>query len=574
MKPERKQEQNHQPKNRRKKNKMKNKPVYLELNLNNTRPRPVGLIRSLPRPYSEIELLWLIKRAATDKKLKGMVLNTSGFTADRSFLWELRTALETFRSAGKKIIAYFEEADFDLYSMVCAADKIVMDRNGNLSFMGYTMGRLYLRDTLGKLGVGFRELRYLDYKTANEMYSRADMSEADREQYGAYLDDIFLHTKNTIINARSLDEERFNLLLGGEFILPPEDALEKGLVDILGREGAIETAVREMEKSGNESEAEPVYKTWGVSSLMIHGRHVSNYDAPGGRGRKAEIAVVLAKGNTGMDEGMSARNLSRIIYGAAEKPSVKALVLRVDSPGGSAVAADYIAEAVEKIKKDKPVVVTLGQVAASGGYWAAMTASKITASPYTLTGSIGVIAGWFFNKSLNEKLGVNVDSMSVGDHADLLNGFLIPQRDITPEEETRYHRFILELYNEFVKKAAIGRNMKEEELEPLARGRIYSGGAALKLKLIDSLGGYLEAIETSCKLAEIPEKRKIVIKEYPKPRFLETLAARFFSSSLGTTVGAEMFPALKNICSIQKDLSYRLSNNGKAMPILPIGIIV
>ena len=306
---------------------------------------------------------------------------------------------------------------------------------------------------------------------------------------------------------------------------------------------------------------------------MTNGRHVPYYKAPRPGGRKAEIALVLAKGNTAMDEGMSARSLSKVIFEAAEKSSVKAVVLRIDSPGGSAVAADYIAAAVEKIKKDKPVVVTLGPVAASGGYWAAMNASHITASPYTLTGSIGVIAGWFYNKTLNDKLGVNVDSVFRGDHADLLSGFLIPSRDLSPQEESQFRTFILDLYSEFVRKAAAGRGMKEEELEPLARGRIYSGSAALNLKLIDSLGGYLKAIQTACDLAKIPANRKIIIREYPKPKFIETLAAKYLTASLIVPGQTAAGRAAAELFRMGDDLSYRLAQNGKAMPILPLGFI-
>ena len=245
---------------------MEKPPIYLEINLNNRKPRPMGFLRSLSRTYSEVELLWLIKKAAADKKLSGMVLNTSGLSCDRSFLWELRTALEKFKATGKKIIAYFEEADLDLYCMVSVADKVVIDKSGTVAFFGYSMGRLYVKETLEKIGAGFREMRYLDYKTANEMFSRTDMSEADREQYGAYLDEIFSSTKNTIQKARGFDDEKFNSLLNNCFLFSSKDALDKGLADAAGREEAVNAAICEMEKiektEKNEKDEIAVFKVW------------------------------------------------------------------------------------------------------------------------------------------------------------------------------------------------------------------------------------------------------------------------------------------------------------------------
>jgi protease-4 len=565
---------------------------YLELNLNNTRPYPLRFGRF--KPGTELETLRLIKRAAEDRNLRGMVLNTSGFSADREYLWELRQVLETFKAGGKKIAAYFDNADFDLYWLLSAADRIVMDGSAILSLLGCAWGRFYAKKALGKLGVGFRELRYLVYKSANEMFSRASVSRADREQYGAWLDDVFGLAKEAIMKGRSLSDESFNSLLNEDFLFSPKAAREKGLVDAVGREEAVERIVKEFETNGGDSAAEApgetgakekleiVYVTAGNGSLMTRGRHVPRYVPPKrkGLGKAAEIAVFYARGTTDLDQGMAARSLSKTILETVEKPGVKALVLRIDSPGGNAVAADYIAQAVREAKKEKPVVVSMGQAAASGGYWAAMYASHIMAAPCTLTGSIGVIAGWFFDKGLGGKLGLDTGSLIRGDHAGLLTGFLLPQRDLSEGEEARYRQYILDLYGEFVRKVAESRNMTEEALEPLARGRVYSGLAALRLGLIDGIGGYLEAIETARKLAELPEKKKIIVREYPRPKFRETLLARLFDAALpaakasvrngtlravtGTPVGL-LFPLEE-----WEDIRYRLSRNGEAMPLLSL----
>jgi protease-4 len=301
---------------------------------------------------------------------------------------------------------------------------------------------------------------------------------------------------------------------------------------------------------------------------MIAQKNTPQYNPPKGRGRKAEIALIMAKGVTDMDKGMGTRNLSRVILEAAERSKVKALVLRINSPGGSAIAAEHIARTLEEIKKDKPVVVTLGPTAASGGYWAALNANHITASPYSLTGSIGVTAGWFYNRGLNDKLGVKLDSIKRGEHADLTNGFLIPNRDLKPDEELLLKNMILELYDEFLEKAAKERKISKKEIEVLSQGRVYSGSTAFGLKLVDSLGSYLDAVETACKLAGIPDKKRIVIREYPKPKFIESLAARFMSSTINTALGRYTGILSMEFFSVQEELSYRLSQNGKPMPIL------
>jgi protease-4 len=556
---------------------------WLELCLNNTRPKPARL---LPKKFGlnqEYETLALVQRVQKDKKIDGILFNTSGFHASREYLWELRAALENCKASGKKIAAYFDNADFDLYSLVSVADKVIMDAAGSLQFSGYVWGRFYIKETLDKLGIGFRELRYMEYKSANEMFSRSSLSEADRVQYGAYLDEIFTLTKNAIMKGRSLSDEAFDSIMDGTFILSAAEAKERGLADATGREEAIGEMIREIETPTTEApapEAPPVekevnirYAVSGGSSLMTRGKRGERYVPPKPKGLgKAEIALINAKGHTDLDEGMAARSLAKTILETAERPAVKALVIRVDSPGGSAVAADYIAAAMREVKKEKPVVVSMGSVAASGGYWASMYSGHITVSPYTLTGSIGVIAGWFFDQGLNGRLGVNIDFLARGEHADLFSGLVIPCRDMNEAEEGTLKKHILDLYAGFVKQAAECRGMTAEALEPLARGRVYSGQEAVRLGLADSIGGLLDAIETARSLAKIPGPRKIIIREYPKPTFRESLMARLFSAvpsgsalgGLGDAAGSLLLKA-----GDWEDLRFRLSRGGQALAILP-----
>jgi len=262
----------------------------------------------------------------------------------------------------------------------------------------------------------------------------------------------------------------------------------------------------------------------------------------------------------------------------SEKRRVKAIVLRISSPGGSAEAADYVAEAVKAAKKRVPVVVSMGDVAASGGYWASMSASRIVATPMTLTGSIGVIASWFYDKGLNSKLGLSVDTMQRGDHADMMTGMILPRRDLKPEEETRYKEYILDLYSDFTRRVAANRGMDIERVESLAQGRVYSGLGALNAGLIDSIGGIDDAIRIARELAKIPDNKKITITEYPKPKFFDKMLDYLFSSrvnSLGKTsvidTAADLFfPAPLGAPALLEDLRFRMTHNGKVMPIIPL----
>jgi protease-4 len=554
---------------------------YLELNLNNQAIQ--SRVRAA-RPRPILEVFRVIEKAAGDRRIRGMVLNISAFSANREFVWELRSALENFKSKGKKICAFISGADLDLYCLASVADRIVMDEQGALSLTGYAWGRGYVQHSLEKLGIGVRELRYLDFKSAAETYTRDSMSGADRKQYGEWLDDVFMVTRDTLMKARSWTEDQFNTILDREFLYSSKSALERGLVDRRGRGEAVRETLRELE--GGEVKNFALYGDRS-SSLMESSALYSPRLKGGLFSRPPVIAVVYATGQTDMERGMAARSLSRTIREVSERKRVRAMVVRINSPGGSAEAADYIAEAIKHAKERIPVVVSMGQVAASGGYWAAMYASHITASPYTLTGSIGVIGSWFFDRGLNDRLGFTVDSLQRGAHADLMTGMILPRRDFSPEEEERYRAHILDLYAGFVAGVAAGRGMEIEKVEAVAQGRVYSGLGALDAGLVDSIGGLADAIRTARSLADIPEGRRVAYSEYPRPRFIDKAlaflspagipdaAVRDAASGYGAATTAGYGPAafLAGLFlpePLLADLRYRLSRNGQVMPILPL----
>jgi len=537
---------------------------YLELNLNDT----LGG-NPFTKQKSPLEVFRVIEKASYDKKVMGIILNIGSISRNRAYLWELRSALEKFKAGGKKICAFISNADIDIYTLASIADKIVMDELGTLSMLGYSVGRGYARQALEKLGIGVRELRYFEYKSAAETFTRDSMSDADRRQYNAYLDDIFNLTRDTLINARNLTGEEFETILNREFLYSAKGALNRKLADRTGRKDAVIETIKEIE--GVETLHFALY---GASSSSLTGAKTAYIPAKAGGffSRPPVIAVVHANGETDMERGMAALSLSRKIRELADNRRIRAVVIRIDSPGGSAEAADYFDEAVLYAKQKKPVVVSMGQTAASGGYWAAMNASHIMASPYTITGSIGVIGSWFYDNGLNGKLGVNIDTIQRGAHADLLTGFLIPHRNLTVQEEERYKSYILDLYTWFTEKVAAGRNMDTAKVEAAAQGRIYSGKRALEEGLIDSIGNFSDALAMARQLAEIPEGTGVLYREYPEPKFLDKLLARFpmasvfFKNRKNQTDAASFVTGL----FLPGDVCYRLEKNGQVMPILPL----
>jgi protease IV len=539
--------------------------VYLELNLN-----PGNNVNPFAKPKPPLEVFRVIERATNDKNVQGIILNIASVSGGKDYLWELRSALEQFKANGKKICAYIGYADIDVYCLASVADKIVMDSLGDLNILGYAIGRGYARHALDKLGIGVRELRYFEYKSAAETFTRDSMSEADRRQYNDYLDDTFNLTRDTLKKARNWTDEKFNAVLNNDFLYSARGALAGGLVDFIGKRDAVHQALWEIEGKNIDS-----FKLYGASDSSVMGGNTA-YSLPKARsffGRKPPVvAVVYANGETSMTQGMEAVKLAKIISELGQKTEVKAIVIRVNSPGGSADAADLVDNAVRYAKQFKPVVVSMGQVAASGGYWVAMNASHIVANPYSITGSIGVIGSWFYDNGLNNKLGFNIDTVQRGDHADLSTGILIPRRNLSDLEEERYKKYIIDLYHVFTEKAAAGRFMALEKLETLAQGRIFSGLRAKEAGLVDSTGGLADALRIALELADIPKKRAVKYEEYPKPKFIDKLLENFPMTSIyfAKSKKTETVEFFAGFLLPDVNLRYRLENNGKVMPILPL----
>ncbi|MBU1297984.1 MAG: signal peptide peptidase SppA, partial [Bacteroidetes bacterium] len=498
-------------------------------------------------------LLTAIKEAQNDPSVNGIAINTSGLMANREILWEIREQLKEFKSAGKKIVMFIDRPNIDIYHFASIADQIVMDPTGTMTLEGYIMGRTFLKGTLAKLGIGFDEWRFFKYKSAAESFSRDKMSDADREQRQKLVDDYYKLAKSDICESRKISPERFDQLVDDVVLFLSEDALKEGLVDTLGRWETVKEIIKKWE--GEEK------KMVGTGALTKFRLPYDNY-----WGEPPRVAVIYALGACAMDEGITARKLVKDVQAVTDDSRVKAVVLRVDSPGGDALASDYIAEALKKCKEKKPVIISQGYVAASGGYWLSMYGDTIVAAPNTITGSIGVIGGWLYNKGLKDTLGMSTDFVKVGKHADLGFGFRlpfigvgIPDRNMTDEERSKVELMIKTMYKEFVTKVASGRKKQFDDIEPIAQGRVWSGYDGKQNGLVDVLGGLEIAIQIARDRAGICPKQDVKIVEYPEKGLIDMsfLKPKLFGVSI------EDDPILNYI-------KFRLQHNGQPMPMLPI----
>jgi protease-4 len=395
------------------------------------------------------------------------------------------------------------------YHLASVADRVVLDPEGIVMLPGYLMGRTYVKNALEKLGLGFEEWRFFKYKSAVETFSRDSMSDADREQRFDITKDVYDTVRSEITVSRKKDTATFDKWVNDTAIFNPQEALKMGLVDTLGRWEDVKDVI-----AGLEGEKKAYIGTEALEDNMYPSLLW---------GEDPKIAIVYGLGECAMDQGINARKLEKVFSSLREDRGVKAVVFRVDSPGGDGMASDVVAEALRKCAEKKPVIVSQGDVAGSGGYWISMYGTKIYALPTTITGSIGVIGGWLWDAGLGEKLGHTSDHVQVGEHADLgfgyrilLSGPMIPKRNLTDWERERMKTEILGFYDGFVSKVAKGRNMSEEEVRKIGQGHVYSGTRGKEIGLVDEIGGLEAAIAAARDAAGISKDETIELIELPK----------------------------------------------------------
>lgn len=508
------------------------------------------------------EVFQKIDRAIENKMVTAIAVNLTDVNTGREMMWEIREKLKQAKSKGKKIIVYVDRGNLDLYHFASVADKIFCDPIGTFSFGGYNLGRSYYKRMLDKFGVGFDEIRLFKYKSAAESFARDKMSEGEREQRQALLDDWLKFTKDEICSTNRLTPSQFDEILNNEIFLSADTMLSRKMVDEFHRWADVDEYIRLSEPAN----------TFSFDIDDLETKKMPTDDHWGNNYAKHGIAIIYAIGECDMDAGIKARSLVYNLQAALHSPYIKAIVLRVDSPGGDPLASDYISELMRKckIENSKPIIVSQGSVAASGGYWLSMYGTKIVSSPITITGSIGVISSWVYDKGLKDTLGITYETVKAGKYADLGASYTLPiiplglpVRKLTDDERSQFEKSMMLTYSQFIKKVADGRGKKEDEIEKIAQGRIWSGVAAKENGLVDELGGLAKAIEIAKTEAGIGPNTDVNYIEFPKIPFFDFsyLFSKLAPSIMSTELKA--FSEWDYIRGIAK-------HNGKPLPIIPL----
>jgi protease-4 len=483
-------------------------PRYAPLNLENRL-----LTYQRYRWFDDRRVAWLdlaayLDAVGDDPDVTGLVLDLRDFVARPSLAWELRQRLLDLQASGHEIVAVLNRVDIQRYYLASVADHIVMDPEGDLVLQGVAAGRSYIADMLERVGLGFQELRYFKYKSAAETGSRMTMSEGQREQSQRMVDVIYEEFRRGICQARGLTIADFDRLVDDAVGLAPRAAVEAGLVDAVGRRADVRQWLRE-QRGAVIAPPDP-----------DAGRHAypeAHWSEP------SRIAVVYAVGGCAMDSGIEGRATGRYLERLADDPRVAAVVLRADSPGGDPLPSDLVASGLQRCRDaGKPVIVSQGDVAASGGYWISMNGDEILTTPLTITGSIGVIAAWLHDDGASGYLGINYDGVKRGEHADLLRtvrepllGLGVPHRGLDEKELGLVKEYILEAYDAFVARVAEARGLEEAHVREVAQGRVWMGGDAIDHDLCDAYGGLSGAIDLARARAGLAPDDEVVVTQYP-----------------------------------------------------------
>lgn len=448
------------------------------------------------------EILSAIDKAAQNPKTQGIRLRSDLITAGWSQTRSIRKALENFKAEGKFIYSYADIYTQKGYYLSSVADTIILNPVGAFEFKGLASEVLYYKDFQDEYGVKMEVVRLGKYKSAVEPFLDNKMSDANRFQIKSLLMDLWGTLNKEVGSARNLNVDTLDDLINKQKIATPEDAVNQGLIDLLGYESDLE----EMFKTRLQLEEKDELNFTSVSTVN---QSKSDYN----KEIKDRIAVVFAKGPILYGEGtkniIAQGVFIETLKELAEDDWIKAIVLRVDSPGGSALTSELLWQTINEIKKQKPVLVSMGNVAASGGYYIAAGANQIFADPMSITGSIGVFASLPNASGLIQNMGINAETVETHPNA---MGYSIFQ-PLSPAFEAQTKKSIEKTYSTFKQRVADGRKLSEETVEELSQGRVWTGKQALENGLIDSLGGLQATIQAAAKLANIENYN---VMDYPK----------------------------------------------------------
>ncbi len=505
------------------------------------------------------EILRNIEHAKTDDNIKGIYLDLSSIPTSTATLQELRDKLIEFKDSGKFIVSYAESYSQSAYYMASVADKVFLNPEGMLDLHGMATQIMFYKRLLDKLDVEMQIVRGPNnrFKSAVEPYFLEKMSESNREQMDKLLGTVWGQILAGISSSRNISVEQLNQIADNlETMFNADRALECGLVDNLYYKDQVLDELKGLTGSNKDINA------------VSNAKYAKSFSVK--NNSKNEVAVIYASGQIfdgkGSDENIYSDNLSKTIRKAREDEKVKAIVLRVNSPGGSALASAVIGRELDLAKQEKPVIVTMGNYAASGGYWISAKADYIFADPTTLTGSIGVF-GTFPNMKglLNDKIGLTFDVAKTNENAD----FGSVTEPLTSFQYAKLQEMVVKTYEDFTGRVAEGRGLRQTYVDSIGQGRVWAGADAIGLGLVDQLGDMEDAIVYAAEKAGISEDYKVV--EMPKQK---DFMARFMEQLNGSDkLDAAMRSKLGGYYDYMKGLENLQKNTG-IQARMPFDIVV
>ncbi|MEC4893548.1 MAG: signal peptide peptidase SppA [Oscillatoria sp. PMC 1051.18] len=497
------------------------------------------------------EVLEAIEKATEDDRIIAIFLDGSGEGGGSGYatLREVRTALQEFQDAGKEIIAYDVDFSEKEYYVASIADTVVLNPMGAMELNGLSSEQLFLAGALDRYGIGVQVVRVGNYKAAVEPFIRQELSPENRQQTQALLADLWQEFVGTVGESRELKPQELQAIANTKGLLLPEEAQQQGLVD---RVAYFDEVVADLKELTEAKEKDKSFK-------QIRLENYGDVALRNSRDRSSEnkIAVVYAEGAIVTGQGgvqqVGSDRFAQELRKLRRDEDVKAVVLRVNSPGGSATASDIILRELKLIKDEKPLIVSMGDVAASGGYWIATAASQIFAEPNTITGSIGVFGLLPNVEELANENGITWDVVRTNNLANLDT----IARPKTEAELAIYQRFVNQVYNQFLNLVAEARNLPPERVAQIAQGRVWSGEDAKQIGLVDQIGGIDAAINYAAEEAKLGDDWEV--QEYP---YIQSFEERLVKKLTGSSIKQEnVDPLTKEFRKLKQDLAILQSLN-------------
>ncbi len=486
-----------------------------------------------------------IAEAKTNEKIEGIYLNTGLIFGGQANLLELREALLDFKESGKWIIAYDEAYSEGGYFLASVADEIYLNPLGGIDFNGLSSEAIFMKGFFEKVGIKPEVFRVGEFKSAVEPFILDKMSPENRLQTQYFLDDINSHAVGIIAQSLDMTKDSLMNINSKMLVRKPKDAVTYGLATELLYEDQVHAKLRE--KLGlDEDDDLPTINATDLGG-MAKTKNITS---------KNRIAVIVAEGEIvdGSAEGViSSEKFAKEIRKARKDEDIKAIVFRVNSPGGSILASEVIWREMTEAKKAKPLIVSMGEVAASGGYYISAPADTIVAQPNTITGSIGIFGLWFnVQELINDKLGVTTDVVSTGELSDFMN----PGRPLTEVERSIIQSQIEDGYETFISRVAEGRGMHPDSVKKVASGRVWTGTQAKERGLVDVLGGLDTAIEIAVSKIDAGDDYRVIYYPTQKPWFEEFMSS-FSDKVQARILKAQLGDQYSMYQKIQKIKNYR-----------------